>query len=336
MLATARSPRTRSDRELVRWQASEGEVARVAARIERGTDTVDVDVILRRSYAAPPAEDEPERPLVKLVRVNGLPRRLSFLLGQVNVVMFRPEDIDLVTGAPALRRRYLDVLLSQVDPDYARTLARYGRVLVQRNHLLRRITEGLAGEGELEYWDGELAHHGVALLTARLDAVAQLAPRAAELHARIAGQENLAVEYAGTVEPGVDERSFGRALAGTRRRELALGATMIGPHRDDLRFLLDGRDLGVYGSRGQQRSAALVLRLAEAGLMQARRGEPPVLLLDDVLSELDARRRQVLLNVAHAWEQTLLTTSDLDLVAPSVRRAANLCSVARGSVTCGS
>lgn len=323
-LATTRSPRVGADRELVRWDAA-GEAgvtpfARVAAEVQRRAGRVRLEVIVQRR-----ADDEGQltNTSTKIVRIDKRPARALDLVGQLRVVLFTPADIVLVDGPPAERRRYLDITLSQLDPHYVRTLAHYQKILQQRNSLLRSWRErrrpARAVDDELAYWDTELAAAGGYILAERLRAVADLNRIAGPLFVAISGGDTpLAIAYQSSLELGEAADSGGLAarlsegLRATRRDELARGQTLIGPHRDELAFTVGAVNLGRYGSRGQQRSVTLALKLGEAELMRARSGDSPVLLLDDLLSELDAERRAHMLEVVRRPEQqTLLSATDL-------------------------
>lgn len=323
-LATTRSPRLSSDRELVRWDAV-GEAgtppfARIAADVERRIGAVRLEVLVQRR-----ADDDgqPLNGAQKLVRIDKRPARAIDLIGQLRVVLFTPTDLTLVDGPPAERRRYLDITLSQLDPHYVRTLAHYQKILLQRNSLLRAWREQRRVprhvDAELAYWDQELAAAGGYLLAERLRAIVELNDLSGPLYQEMSGGEDrLQIEYAASCDLGTARDAGGLAerlllaFAAQRSDELARGQTLCGPHRDDLIFTVAGINLGRYGSRGQQRSIALALKIGEAGLMRRRSGEAPVLLLDDVLSELDAQRRAHLLAlIHHPDQQTLLTATDL-------------------------
>jgi DNA replication and repair protein RecF len=238
------------------------------------------------------------------------------------VVLFSSQDIDMVGGAPALRRRYLDIALSQMDPRYLRSSQAYNRVLLQRNHLLRLIKEGRAKSNQLAFWDEELVKTGSYIIVQRQNMVAALADLAASTHRRLtAEQEALQVIYVGSISKEVTEGSpeeeqiqtvaaaFLDQLQAHQAKEIERGMTLVGPHRDDLQLLANSIDMGVFASRGQQRTIALSLKLAEASLMQARTGDQPILLLDDVLSELDTERRCHLLEAATCYQQVFITTT---------------------------
>jgi DNA replication and repair protein RecF len=333
-LATTKSPLAGSDRELIGWAAEEEPIpyARVEGRYHRGEREHTLSITMVNDPAEAGAGPAPLR---RQIRVDGVPRRAIDAVGMLNVVLFLPEDIALVGGPPGGRRRYLDVTLCQIDPLYCRTLSRYNRVLAQRNALLRGIREGRPNGSQRDYWDEQLVRLGSYVLDRRRAAVASLGELAGQLHpAMTVAGEGLALSYQSTVEEGeapTTER-FHQALAAARRDETARGLTLVGPHRDDLRFLIDGRDATTYGSRGQQRTVALSLKLAEVSLMRAATGETPVLLLDDVLSELDrARARQILGMISQA-EQVLLTTTDVAYLSPEFLEGAVLWEVAGGAL----
>ncbi len=323
-LATTRSPRVGADRDLVRWDAV-GEAgvtpfARVAAEVQRNLGKVRLEVMVQRR-----ADDEGQltNASTKLIRIGKRPARALDLVGQLRVVLFTPADLTLVDGPPSERRRYLDITLSQLDPHYVRTLAQYQKLVQQRNSLLRTWREGRRPprgvDDELGYWDQELAAAGGYLLAERLRAVGELNRLAGPLYCDISGGETLLeIDYQSSFALGASQDAGGLAQAFTqglrdlRRDELTRGQTLIGPHRDDLAFSVGNVNLGRYGSRGQQRSVTLALKLGEAALMRARSGDAPVLLLDDMLSELDAeRRRHLLAAIQRPAQQTVVTATDL-------------------------
>jgi DNA replication and repair protein RecF len=251
----------------------------------------------------------------KQVKINGAARRALDLVGLLRAVLFLPADIQLVDGGPGERRHYLDVALCQLDRGYCRALAAFQQVLQQRNSLLKRLREQAANpaapavDAQLAFWDEKLAQQGAAIVVRRQAFLQELAPLAAERHRELSGQrEALSLHYLPSFNPGgLSDAEFERArdglwvpppcvldpagvsaaylrkLASRRSREVAAGVTLYGPQRDDLRFEANGRDLRTYGSRGQQRSAALALKLAEVQVMAAA-GSAPLLLLDDVMS----------------------------------------------------
>jgi DNA replication and repair protein RecF len=311
--ATTKSPRAASDVELINWAAlrEEHPVARLEVQAQRAPGSLRVEIALRGKIVAAEAG---ANYVQKRIRINGVDRRAMDLIGLINVVLFSPRDIDLVDGEPALRRRYLDITNSQVDHRYLRALQRYHRVLQQRNHLLRLIAERRARPEELDFWDRELVAAGSYLIALRQHTVAALDELARPIHDQLTGgKERLNMIY----QSSVDKEAFQEGLSAARDKEVAQGMTLIGPHRDDLRFLVNERDMNIYGSRGQNRTIALSLKLAEAKFIAARAGESPVLLLDDVLSELDAQRRHHLLQAALGYQQVVITASDVDRFEPA-------------------
>ncbi|MDQ7842721.1 MAG: DNA replication/repair protein RecF [Armatimonadota bacterium] len=295
--ATGRSFRARQDLEMI---AFGGEWARVRAGVERGGRLEEIDIVLRR-------EDGAGAPRVtRELRINGVSVRRGELFGHLRCVLAAPDDAEVVTGPPHRRRQVLDQLLAQISPAYYYVALRYGRVLAQRNRLLR-----LRGRG-LEVWDEQLAALGARLTVRRRQLVDRLARVAAPVYATLCqGRERLVLEYRpslrGEAEAALVEWAR-EALLRRRAEEAAGGATLVGPHRDDLALLLDGRDLRAYGSRGQQLTAMLALRLAERSVLLEETGEEPVLLLDDVFLTLDASRQAYLLESVRGV-QTLMTVT---------------------------
>lgn len=395
VLATTRSPHAGADRELIHWAAQTEPMpySRVRGEVARkdGDDTVEIVGVLQ-----PGDGNEPR--YVKRARVNDAPRRALDAIGVLNVVLFTPRDLQLVDGAPAERRRYLDILRCQVDHAYCSALMRFNKVLVQRNHLLRRLRDRGGDRGELTYWDDEIARHGGLVIARRAATVAALDEIAGALHAElVGGAGRLGIHYraslfaadGGGPDPSSRARpdedpprvpgeageatmatdateataargasgeseaiaasgasdaaaaaspvdavvaAYRAALAARRDEEIGRGVTVIGPHRDDLAFTVDEVDMRTYGSRGQQRTVTLALKLAEARLMWRERGERPVLLLDDVLSELDEDRRALLLAHVDTHQQTFLTTTDLERLPADFRTGAHVLQVADAAV----
>lgn len=334
LLATTRSTRASSDGELIHQGAGEAEppVARLVASVERRSGLVELEIaIVGQMRGVPGAPTGGQGAsgrgptALKRLRVNGVVRRASDVVGQLAAVLFTSQDIDLVGGPPVLRRRFLDITLSQIDRDYLRALQRYQKTMTQRNALLRRVQEGAAHPDELAFWDGEQAQEGGRIVAERARAVGELASLAAEAHRALTeGREELGLTYEPQLGSGWDgaraasadaaelSTALLEALAANRRRDVAAGVSLVGPHRDDLLFVLDGQPAAAFASRGQQRTAALALRLAEARFLLARSGEHPVLLLDDVLSELDEARRRCVRGAADGFDQVLVTSAEAD------------------------
>lgn len=310
LVATGRSHRTSTDAELITWGAP---FARVEARISdiHGVPGT-LEVVL--AAAAGPGR--------KRIRVNGVPRRASALSSALRVVMFAPEDMLLVSGSPALRRGTLDELVIQRWSVAAASISTYGRALQQRNTLLRAIRDGLSEPAELRYWDEVLCAEGGRIVAWRQAALAELSEPLADAHGQIApGEGRLALRYLTNAPASGEEtpeQALHRRLRETVEKELWNGTTLIGPHRDDLAFELDGRDLAGFASRGQQRTAILALKLAELTLLTAVDGHAPLLLLDDVFSELDPARRAHLVQRIAELPQAFVSTTTLGDLDPQL------------------
>jgi len=334
-LSRTRSPRTAMDRELVNWLALEDELpfARLVARIQKAGGTDQIELTLVQSNNQDRHRDVPG--VRKHIRVNGASKRSVDVIGLLNAVLFLPQDIELAPGPPGLRRRYLDDVISQIDLKYRRELQDYGRVLTQRNSLLKSLRSRGGDPSQLLFWDQRLVEHGAYLLIRRQQVVQQLNECLARIHSKLTGgMERLRLEYRGSVRaesdlvmahqitllpeqavPSTSEQriaaSYAAQLCHVRDKELEQGVSTIGPHRDDFRFLVDGVDMNTYGSRGQQRTIVLSLKLAEVELMRRERNDEPVMLLDDVVSELDAARRGYVLDTITGAQQAIVTTTDL-------------------------
>lgn len=328
MLAIARSPRTANDRDLMRRAPDDGEAyTRIAANVERDGDPLrlQIDLVSANVDASPAADGKAPRDasaaVQKRFRVNGAPRRAAALVGQLNAVMFSADDLDIVYGSPSARRRYLNILISQADREYLRALRRYDRIVRQRNHLLRQIRDGGARPDELGFWDDALVNEGKLVIARRRASAQTLSQSAKPIYAEMSGAtETMAAAYSPNVPLPSDASDEAIAdlmrqrLAERRSAELARGVTLVGPHRDDLRLTLDDMDAAAFASRGQTRTLALALKLAEAEYLAARHAHQPVILMDDVLSELDAARRIQTLERASRYRQTLITTADAHAV----------------------
>lgn len=305
-LLLTRSPRASTAADVVAWGSDE---ALVEARVLRPAADRTMAVRFRR--------DPVSGRVTRTATVDGNPRPARDLLGLCPVVLFWPEDLQLVKAGPDGRRRLLDVVMAQLDARAAADLLRYRHVLEQRNVLLRQLRAGTGSTAALDGFTRELVGSGARIQVARAELVSALTPHGREALAQIGGGEELGLRYLpdGGMEPGADRDAAERALTDTlqRRRddEIARGATLAGPHRDDLELLIAGRPARTAASQGQQRSIVLALKLAEVRHIAARAGVMPVLLLDDVLSELDpGRRRDLLAGLAAAGLQTLITSSE--------------------------
>ena len=363
LLATGSSPLTPLDRQLVKWEAeAEGlPYARLWAEVARQDRIQELEIVLEKKALA-----NGTTRLQKTIRVDRARKRRAELAGRLNVVLFMPQDVELVAGPPANRRRYLDATLCQVDGAYCTALERYGEALRQRNAALRHLRDEGGDPTQLAPFEAMLAQEGVIVANGRRELVAALSQRAGRIHQQLTGgAEWLRLEYQPHFDPAAPPalkyqmglglrpyegpppgvgaeglvEAFRQALVARRADEIARGMTLTGPHRDEMRFVAGSPahgthevDLGIYGSRGQQRTAVLALKLAELAWMRERTGETPVLLLDEVLAELDAARRRYLLNRVHSVEQALLTATDPEMFSAEFRERAALWEVRGGIV----
>ncbi|MFZ9859043.1 MAG: DNA replication/repair protein RecF [Roseiflexaceae bacterium] len=345
LLAMSRSPRTHTDRELIHWQAEHSpeipQTARVSGTIQRLHGSTKLDVIIQaKGNATNPGSAGGTA--TKVLRVDQKPVKASELLGFLRVVFFAPTDLELLTGAPSERRRWLDAMLSQLDYPYLQALNSYQKVLIQRNSLLRkwrdqgRTPRNYAAE--LAFWDEQLATHATTIMQRRDDACHALTTLSQPIYHAIAQNTTpLMVRYVPNIDvPRTSDTQESAVLTyihAHHSEDIARGQTTCGPHRDDV-MMIDGTiDLGTFGSRGQQRSGVMALKLAEVSLMHQRTGELPVLLLDDVLSELDVHRRHQLLTcMANPNQQTLLTATGIDDFDATFLQQAHLVRVDDGHV----
>jgi DNA replication and repair protein RecF len=351
-LTTASSIHAASDWQLINFLTLQEATpfARIAAEVHRGDrlQRIEIRIVAAKSEAGE------EGRLQKEVLLNGIRRRVSELSGGLNAVVFQPHDLVVVEGAPSERRRYLDLAISQADTGYASGHHEYARVVAQRNALLRQLQEDRRGLDQLEFWDDQLAELGSVLMRARALAVVELERLASPLFSELTrNEETLGLEYLPSawmspapsgqlglpmtprLEPSAVSRQAIRAalleaVQRQRMEEIARGVTLIGPHRDELRMTSNGLDLRMYGSRGQNRTAMLALKLAEAAWLLQRTGERPVLLLDEVLAELDTQRREDLLARVFDSEQALLTSADLGMFPQAFQRRAAILSIHGG------
>jgi len=317
MLALSSSPRSRRELELIGPLAP---MSRIEAEVESGGITAQLSIALS-------LEGERAR---RVIEVDGARRRAFDLPGRFRVTLFWPDDLGLVKAGPELRRRFLNQMLVQIEPGYARALAGLKRVLEQRNSLLKRIAGGEESQDVLEAWDQELVRIGGEVAAARAAAVLEMQPEVARYHAEIAAGERLEIRYEGPPD------NFAEAVHNSLGEDLRRGSTTVGPHHDDLRVMLGGQEARAYGSQGQQRTAVVSLKLAEADLVTRRTGERPVLLLDDVLSELDAKRRAALLRQVAGEGQVIITSAEVGPFPPELIASAMVWMVSQGRIQpCG-
>lgn len=291
----------------------------------------------------------------KEVLVDGVKKKSRQALGNFNAVIFLPQMMQTIEGSPSERRRFLDLVISQVSSHYAENLNEYKKVLSQRNALLKQLSEKGGDRSQLDFWDERLVKRGAQIIAERIAAIQELETLAAPIHNELTRtREVLRLSYQPAYDPlprpqnqmelldaPTDRSGFSSAriesgfrekLVQMRASEVRRGQTTIGPHRDEIRFLANSVDLGTYGSRGQIRTAMMTLKLAEVQWMKQKTGEYPVLLLDEVLAELDEDRRQDLLGHVHNGQQALLTTTDLTMFEPQFVEQAKIWQIEAGKL----
>lgn len=293
LCGTSKSHRGSKDGEVIRFGAGEGHI-----RMKLLRDGVNrkIDMHLRKNRA-------------KGVAIDGVPiRRAAELLGLVGMVFFSPEDLDIIKRGPGERRRFLDTLISQTDRFYLHQLSSYQKILAQRNKLLKEIPMKHSLIDTLDVWDTQLVQYGKSLIEGREKLIEQLGMTASEIHGSLTGRrETLCIVY----EPNTELSRFESELRSARDRDLRFRQTTVGPHRDDFRVMNGEIDIRRFGSQGQQRSAALSLKLSEIPMIKEQTKHTPVLLLDDVLSELDETRQNYLLS-GIGNVQTFITCTGMD------------------------
>lgn len=326
LLSTGKSYRALKDQELIRWQEKEFLVKAIGER-EKRTLTIEVSFSLEGK---------------KLVKINGQEqKKISSLLGLLNTVIFAPADLQLIQGSPGERRKFLDWEISQISPKYHYDLQQYYRSLQQRNNLLKGIREKKQNFDLLAVWDEQVTELGSKLIKKRIDCLKKLAILAKLMHRKITAQrETLELNYLSSlnlVEEKITQEKeikniFKQKLEKIREEEIYRGITLLGPHRDDFSSTINGIDVKTFGSQGQQRTAVLSLKLAELEFIKSECGEYPLLLLDDVMSELDKERREHLLRVVQNRIQTFITTTNLKDFPENFLTEVKLFSVLKGKI----
>ncbi len=323
MLSTTRSPRATTDRDVVRWNSGKDygvlPYARIDASVQAHDGLFNVGISLEL--------DAGRQALArKQILLDGEPVRALDLVGALKCVLFSPEDVLLVSGPPSERRRQIDILISQIDRSYLQALSQYGKVLAQRNQLLKRFARERRSPrdpgavNEISFWDEEIVSAGSLVIAQRRRVVARISELVRVRSARLVNEAEIGFAYLpklerlDDVQPDIGDRQgiaaiFQAAIEMARQEEFRRGMTVIGPHRDDFVFRIEGRELASFGSRGQQRLGVVAYRLAEMDIIDETSGERPILLLDDVLSELDGVHREMLITAITECECQILVTS---------------------------
>ncbi|AUX10894.1 DNA replication/repair protein RecF [Latilactobacillus sakei] len=326
VLALARSHRTNTDRELIQWHE---DFAKITGLVQRAAGKTPLELVLSQKG--------------KKAKVNHLEQaKLSQYIGQLNVVLFAPEDLNIVKGSPAVRRHFIDMEFGQMSSKYLYNISQYKSILKQRNQYLKQLQRRQAKDlVYLGVLSDQLAAYGAEVTVARRQFLQQMEKWAQKLHQEITkDREVLTFKYQSQIpeeqlDQSVEElyQQFQTLYEKQQTREVEQGTTLIGPHRDDVQFLVNDKDVQAFGSQGQQRTTALSVKLAEIDLMKAQTGEYPILLLDDVLSELDDLRQTHLLKTFQNKVQTFLTTTSLENVKKEIIATPRVFTVTNGVVT---
>ncbi|HUV16830.1 MAG TPA: DNA replication and repair protein RecF [Pelolinea sp.] len=352
-LSLLTSPIANHDRELIHFLALEDElpVARIIASIEKEEKShrIEIRLILNSIKNG-------DSRLKKEVLVDGVQRRLYDVVGYFHSVLFLPQMTRIIEDGPDERRKYLDQTVSQGYPGYIKTLSHYLKGITKRNALLKQLFERGGDQSQLLFWDKLISETGARIIQTRLKAISELGAFASSYHAELTNNlEKLRIDYLPSFNPtggshlqkhptdlfdltanhSLEEiqTTFLETLRSIRKEEIARGVTTIGPHRDDVRFLVNNIDLGVYGSRGQIRTVVMALKFAEKNWLKEKSGELPVILLDETLAELDNQRRSDLLKSLENGGQAVLTTVDLELFDPLFIKRCDSWQVEKGNLT---
>lgn len=297
-----RSPRTARDRDMIMWDR---DYARVTIRLHRKVGKKSIDMYLFNNQN-------------KAIKIDDIGiKKIGQLFGTINAIYFSPDELKLIKDSPDERRKFMDIDLCQFDRNYYFALSNYNKVLMQRNKLLKNPDEKVIHE-TISIWDEKLAEYGSHIIMSRLTLIDTLKNFASSIHSKLtSGKEKLELDYQGYTAGSVGalKSLLLNKLTESVEKDIHLGYTTVGPHRDDIRIVSNGIDLRSFGSQGQQRTAALSLKLAELDVFRSNTGEYPILLLDDVLSELDMDRQRSLLHFIEPI-QTFITCTDFDFDIP--------------------
>lgn len=290
---TTKSHRGTKDKDMIQFGANESHIETI---VEKNGIKYQIDMHLKKNSP-------------KGIAINKIPiRKASELFGIINIVFFSPEDLNIIKNGPGERRRFIDLELSQLDKVYLNNLSNYNRIVNQRNHLLKEIDYNKGALETLDIWDIQLIQYGNKIIERRQKFIEEINKIISNIHKKLTGnREDIKIVY----EPSNGALSFEQALLKNKEKDMRIKSTSVGPHRDDIAFLVSDIDIRKYGSQGQQRTAALSLKLSEIELVKQSIHDTPVLLLDDVLSELDKHRQNYLLDSIHDI-QTLITCTGVD------------------------
>ncbi len=347
MLATGNSFHASSDREVVNWHARD-HLARLQANIKRREGDLQIEMVIFDptppniadvAHVPSPTVELPANTPRKRVKINGVAHKVMDVIGQMKVVLFAPTDLHLVDGPPDERRRFLDRALCQIQPRYCQALVQYRKIIIQRSALLKRIRDNQEDPRMLEYLDERLTALANQIIFDRRHMLSALNVHTVALQETLSGgRERLEIIYRPSFKVNEEwnmteaQQQYRHQLREVQRKEIQQGVCLLGPHRDDMEFMVNGVNMLTYGSRGQQRTVALSAKLAELAYMRASTGDEPVLLLDDVFSELDLPRREHLLHEVLRHEQVFLTATDLSSFPQEMLEQTHIYQVVQGEV----
>ncbi len=312
LFSIGKSFRTQQDRELINFDES---FTRLYIEFEDKVRTNEIEIVVRRDRK-------------KQIKINDVPiSKMGDLIGKFCVILFSPDELNLTKGSPNARRRFLDIALSQMRPKYYHILRRYNKVLEQRNNLIKKLkfTSDSSAKETIFVWNEKLAEYGMAIIEYRKSFVEKLYKYSKQIHKEISG-EDFEIKYKSAF---LSKEEFKEKLDTSLDKEIEQGFTLYGPHRDDLDIFTEGKDIKTYGSQGQHRSAVLALKLSQADMIYEDMGEYPVLLLDDIMSELDSVRRAYLVGKIKN-KQVIITCTDADEIGMSSE--ANLIHIENGKI----
>lgn len=312
IFSIGKSFRTQQDRELINLSEN---FTRFSVEYEDKARTNEIEIVIRRDRK-------------KQIKINDIPiSKMGDLIGKFTVVLFSPDELNLTKGSPGERRRFLDIAISQLRPKYYHILRRYNKVLEQRNNLIKklRVTSDASYKDTLFVWNEKLAEYGIAIIEYRAKFVEKLSEFSKKIHSEISG-EDFEIKYKSAFST---KEEFKKKLDESINKEIEQGFTMYGPHRDDLEIFTQNKDIKTYGSQGQHRSAVLALKLSLADIIYEDTGEYPILLLDDIMSELDSHRRAYLVSKIKD-KQVIITCTDADEIG--IGNDANLIHIDDGTI----
>ncbi len=304
LASIGKSPRTNNGKDLIKWNSTFAKIT--MEYVKNNLNHRKLEIFLSNSQN-------------KSIKVNGYYlKKISQLLGEIYTVYFSPDELDIVKSGPNERRKFLDIAICQFDKNYFYNLNKYYEILEQRNKLLKSSSNAKTIKDTLDIWDEQLASFGSKLIYTRLQFVNILSSIAKDIHSNLtSGKENLRLEYSGIIDTDIKviENKLLKAIEGSKDKDIALGYTNVGPQRDDIKLIVNEIDIRSFGSQGQQRTVALTLKLAELEVIKNETGDTPILLLDDVLSELDMSRQNKLMEVIKDY-QVLLTCTSFSMTCP--------------------